>query len=332
MLLVIDGPEKAGKSTLAAALVHWWSDMYPEGSGTPPARIRKWSRLDDGRWAVDSVYRDALVEDSQYEGLVIWDRSWASEAVYAQLLNRNRRLGADPWLGEWLYGRGVVLKFILGGPDPSVMAGQLDEDDRVEGHGQDMAREQEAFVAYGRQYGWNIIGLTDRDRLPLDTLLRMVQLRVAEVATRDRRDPRAWCGPRDASVVFVGERGSNHDSMVGGWLPFSSRYTTSYGRLLGDAALRVGWTNAWDDQRGIFDAARLVIACGSTAGEWVGEVLSARGPGETMVEQVYHPAALYRWGRLRGEIPITEGRIRSAVGLFISVGEPSVARGEPTHA
>jgi nicotinamide riboside kinase len=332
MLLVIDGPEKAGKSTLAAALVQWWNTSYPEAAGTPVARIRKWSRLDDGRWAVDSVYRDALVEDSQYGGLAIWDRSWASEAVYARLLNRNRRLGADPWLGEWLYGRGVVLKFILAGPHPSIMAEALDDDDRVHGHGQDMAKEQRAFMEYGVQYGWNIIGTGHADRLPLETILRMVQLRIAEVASRDHRDPRAWCGPQRSPVVFVGERGSNYDSMVGGWLPFSSNYTSAYGRLLGDAALRVGWTNAWDDQRGIFDHARLVIACGATAAEWAREVRQDRAASATKVEQVYHPAALYRWGRLRDSIPSTERTIREMVSEYLPVGEPSMAQGEPVNA
>jgi hypothetical protein len=332
MLLVLDGPEKAGKSTLAAALVQWWDSAYPESGGTPRARVRKWSRLDDGRWAVDAVYRDALVEDADYGGLTIWDRSWASEAVYARLLGRQRRLGADPWLGEWLYGRGVVLKFILGGPHPSLMAEQLDDDDRAQGHGQDMAGEQRAFIRYGEQYGWNVIGATDRDRLPLPTLLRMVQLRIGEVASRDNRDPRQWCGPRDASVVFVGERGSNHDSMVGGWLPFSSRYTSAYGRLLGDTAFRCGWTNAWDDQQDIFRNAKLVIACGATASDWAREVKKAEAAGATKVEQVYHPAALYRWGRLAGQIPVTELQIRQQVGQFMVLDEPSVAQGEPVHA
>lgn len=332
MLLVIDGPEKAGKSTLAAALVQWWDSAYPEAAGTPRARIRKWGRLDDGRWARDVVYRDALVEDVEYGGLVIWDRSWASEAVYAKLLGRDRRLGEDPWLGEFLYGRGVVLKFILGGPHHSVLTSQLDEDDQVEGHGQDMAKEQRAFVQYGERYGWSVIGHTDRDRLPLPTLLRMVQLRIGEFASRDGRNPRQWCGPRQASVVFVGERGSNRDSLVGGWLPFSSEYTSRFGRLLGDTAFRVGWTNAWDDQREIFDNAKLVVACGATAYDWCREVKKERAAAATIVEQVYHPAALYRWGRLRDQIPVMENKIRQQVGQFMVVDEPSVAQGEPVHA
>lgn len=319
MLLVIDGPEKAGKTTLVAALKQWWDTAYPESGGTPRARVRKWGRLDDGKWTVDSVYRDALVEDATYEGLVVWDRSWASEAVYSGLLHRNRRLGTDPWLGEWLYGRGVDLKFILGGPHPSVTELDLDEDDHV--HNIDPRVEQAAFLAYARRWGWTVVGHTDRDRLPLSTLLNLIQLRVAAQSVR-QRDPRLWCGPREASVALVGERGSNKDSLVGGWLPFSSLYTTGYGRLLGSTAMRAGWTNAWDDQRQIFDSARLIIACGSSAFEWAREVQKVEQRDGTRVEQVYHPAALYRWGRLRPYIPAVEARIRELIQGLMPVDDP----------
>ena len=309
VVVVIDGPEKAGKSTLVESLRASVKVNFQE------TRVRKWGRLDDGRWAVDQVYAEALTEDTEYEGLVIWDRSWASEAVYAKLIGRNRRLGDDPWLGEWLYGRGVQLKFILGGPHPSVMTGQLDEDDRAEGHGQDMAREQQAFVEYGTKYGWHVIGHTDRERLPLDTLVRLVGTRIGGILGTANK-PREYCGPSGTSVVFIGERGSNNGNMPGGWLPFSSAYTTNYGRILGDAALRVGWTNAYNDRQNIFDHAHLVIACGRMAYEWAKGV-NSRVKGGTKVVRVYHPAALYRWGNLREKVGPTEAYIRELVGQYI---------------
>lgn len=174
MLLVIDGPEKAGKTTLIEALR---TRVILGGAETT---VRKWGKLDDGKWAVDEVYGVALDEDEAKPGLVIWDRSWASETVYGQLLNRDRRLAADPDLGDKLYGRRVKLKVILGGPSPAIMAGDRDAEDLPVAP----AQEQEAFVAYGRRYGWHIIGLTDRERLPMFTLVTAIRLQIEGVLSR----------------------------------------------------------------------------------------------------------------------------------------------------
>lgn len=171
MLLVIDGPEKAGKTSLIEALRTW---VTLKGE---PTKVRKWGKLDDGKWAIDEVYGFALDEDQLHPGLVIWDRSWASETVYGQLLNRDRRLAERPELGESLYGRRVQLKIILGGPSPAILMGDRTEDDLPVSP----AKEQEAFVAYGRQYGWHIIGLTDRERLPMFTLVTAVRLHIEGV-------------------------------------------------------------------------------------------------------------------------------------------------------
>jgi len=318
LLLVIDGPEKAGKTTLVSAL----ADQILLGGH--PTKIRKWGKLDDGRWTIDSVYAEALQVDSLYPGLVIWDRSWASEAVYGRLLNRDRRLAADPWLGEWLYGRGVDLKVMVGGPHPSVMTSVHDAEDLPV----EAAAEQSAFLEYAVRYGWTVIGHTNRERLPLDTLVHLMRLRISEAYARLPRDPRQWCGPREATAVFVGEEGPRADALVGGWLPFTSKYTTMYGRLLGNTAFHVGWTNAWDDQRQIFQHARLVIACGATAFEWAKEVKREQAAGATTVQQVYHPAALYRWGRLKDQIPETEYAIRTLIKMYLELDVPNEAHGE----
>jgi hypothetical protein len=311
VVVVIDGPEKAGKSTLIEAL------RSTVTVNDLPTKVRKWGRLDDGRWAIDCVYAQALIEDTAYKGLILWDRSWASEAVYGKLIGRDRRLAEDPWLGEWLYGRGIPLKFILGGPHPYILTEQLDADDKVEGHGQNMAKEKAVFLEYGLRFGWHIIGNTDRERLPLETLTTIISLQVANSAAQNL-NPRVYCGPPRATVVFVGEQGSKADNVPGGWLPFSSRYTTNFGRILGDTALRVGWTNAWDDRREIFQHARLVVACGSSAYDWAREVYNEDRLSGTRVEKVYHPAALYRWGRLRTNIAPTEVTIRHIVGQYIT--------------
>lgn len=305
MLLVLDGPEKAGKSTLTEAL------RTSVSLNNRETRVRKWGKLDDGKWAADWVYRDALEEDSAYPGLVVWDRSWASEAVYGQLLKRDRRLAADPWLGEWLYGRGVDLKYILAGPSPEVLTAAHDAEDLPV----EASVEQDAFVEYGIKYGWRVLPRTST-RTPVNQLMDILSSHVA-LAAGVRRDPKQWCGPREASVVFVGERGSTSENLIGGWLPFTSKYTTNYGRILGDAALRVGWTNAWDDQRQIFDTARLVVACGWTAYQWAKEVQRIQARSGVKIQQVIHPAALYRWGRYQPAIKPTEAEVLEMVAHYV---------------
>jgi hypothetical protein len=153
-------------------------------------------------------------------------------------------------------------------------------------------------------------------------LVSLVRLRIEE-ATRDKRDLAKWCGPISSPVVFLGERGSSWDSLPGGWLPFTSKYTTNYGRILGRTATLCGWTNAWDDQWQVFDKAQLVMACGDTAHRWAEEVIAQSGLGRTRVVKVPHPSALYRWGRYKDLIPRIEAHIRDCVGQYLPLGEPA---------
>jgi hypothetical protein len=317
VLVVIDGPEKSGKSTLIAALAAQLG---------PTTRIRKWSHLGDA-YDADKIYADALREDMAAPGVVLWDRSWACGVVYGTLLGRNNRITRDPWISEWLYGRGVDVKVILGGPHPSVLASARTSDDLPV----DPAEEQRAFVEYGRRYGWYVVPPTNTEyRFPL---LKLVQYVVDRIDAAPDRDPTAWCGPFGSSVVFVGERRSTAPGLPGAWLPFTSKYTTQYGRILGDAALRCGWTNMADDPRRIFDTAQLVVACGHHAAAWAKEVKAQSG-SSTRILGVLHPAALYRWGNLSKQRADVERTIHAAVGEYIPldpVGSPGNVA-SPTHA
>lgn len=320
-VIVLDGPEAAGKTSIIYVL-----KQTLELQTGLPVTVRKWGALDDGKWAVDRVYRDALVEDHNSPNVSLWDRSWASEAVYARLLGRDRRLGTDPWLGEWLYGRGVPLKYILAGPDPSVLEGRR-KARLAAGPSDDLptdpAEEQAAFYWYGTRYGWTTFGpwLVQPPTVVIAHRIIEDYHRLASA-----EDPRSGCGPADARVVFVGERSSQFDSLVGGWLPFSSTLTSKYGRLLGDDAMRCAWTNAWDDRRDLLEKARLVVACGMTAYQWVGIAYEERRFENSSLSQlmVPHPAALYRWGRYKDRIEevetLIQDRVRAALFEPAKVG------------
>jgi hypothetical protein len=319
VIIVVDGPEKAGKTTFIANLS---ANVQLNGR---PTRVVKWGKLDDGRWAIDSVYAAGLVEAAAWNGLTVWDRSWASEAVYGRLLNRERRLAADPWLGEWLYGRGVDLKLmLLGDPDPQVMRGDRTPDDLPV----DVVDEKRAFSEYGRRFGWQVHP-ENRTIAGTTRLVREVMVAINRYKWEGVFNPDLACGPNAApwmgpiDVAVVGEKGSLRESIPGGWLPFSTRLTEKYGRALGDDALRCVWTNAADNQVHVLYRARYVVACGQVAVDWVRQY---RTSNDTLL-YVPHPAALYRWGRLSDRIEEIERQLVLFVSRTLST---SGATGRPT--
>lgn len=73
MLIVIDGPEAAGKTTFI-------SQTFPN------AVRRPWGPVSSA-----TEYIKQLDADRSADHLVVWDRSWASEYVYNILMNRGRK-------------------------------------------------------------------------------------------------------------------------------------------------------------------------------------------------------------------------------------------------
>lgn len=301
-VIVLDGPEKAGKSTLAAAI------RARCDADSIPCRIRPWGPIPDG-WDTDARYAAALAEDSARPGVVVWDRSWLSESVYAHLLGRHRRLADDPWLGEWLYARAVPIRVVVRGPDPEALAAARTVDD-LPVH---PAAEQALYLEYAQLYDWFTVGDGKTRPDPDRTAASLVRLAACVPAW----DPTAYCGRPDARVVFVGDRPSTFASLPGGWLPFSSRYTTMYGRALGPNAFACGWTNASCEPAFIFEHARAIIACGRIAQAWVKEELRFRAESQfTSVINLPHPSALYRWGLLKPSVPVIDQTLRDTVASF----------------
>ena len=106
LLILIDGPEKAGKTTLINALQQALAIRY---YGTRQVFVEK-----QGQWFPDdSIIAGQVKCHTHDNSIYIWDRGWPSEEVYATLLNRERRAKRNPFLMEWLHGRATPLKFIL---------------------------------------------------------------------------------------------------------------------------------------------------------------------------------------------------------------------------
>lgn len=255
-ILVFDGPEKSGKSTLIESVRE-----RIEQHGRK-VRVRRWGPVDN-----DSVYARPLADDATWDGITIWDRSWVSEHVYSLLLARGRRLGENPWLGEWLYGRtiqNVGLGFIVSGPESRILEERRDNTDLPVSP----ALEQWNFVSYANRFGW--ILLNDTNYRPgshawtdvIDEIMLYVYL--ANKRSRKAFVPN-YCGPQDAEVIFVMNPVKSRGDQ---WLPFSRDADAIYGKMLGEDAFKCGWMEARGIPPNEIATAKVVVACGEAARKW----------------------------------------------------------------
>ena len=140
-ILVIDGPEKAGKTTLIQMMK----------AQEPALEVVKWYQPKwYGEYKAELIRALALPKGA----LVVWDRSWASDAVYSKLMPKvPRRFLANEEAGEAQLGRYVGyngLRVILGGPAAPVLAARRTADDLPVAP----LDEQRAFIEYGEKWGW----------------------------------------------------------------------------------------------------------------------------------------------------------------------------------
>lgn len=250
MLILLDGPEKAGKTTIANELarqlhgvvVHW------------------------GPCTTDRVYKQGLQEAVALRQPVIWDRGWPSEHVYSKMLGRGRRLESDLWLGEWLYGRAfqtLGVRAIIAGPPPTVLAALRTPDDL----NVDPAIEQRLFVEYGARFGYTVVHNEHTKEDVESTCLLLIHRAKQAVATWVPTPP-YWAGPANAPIVIVF---GTQQPRLGGldyWLPGTSTQCTEFARLFGDYGLQFGWTTCSTCPPAILRDRQLVVPVGRIASLW----------------------------------------------------------------
>jgi hypothetical protein len=277
MIVVFEGPEKAGKSSIISEVCSMLNDIHIS------TKVRKWGPVKPD----DRVYTPFIKKDALSDTVIIWDRSWCSEAVYATILNRKRRANDDPWLMEWLHGRAATLKFMVLPSYKYVNGDRRDATDLVT----DPMMEYMHFRDYALRYGWPIL-TNDFTQGSLQMNAHQV---IGEIINQMAHPqwyfcPPQYVGPNNARVLFVGEKRNVWGHYPGGWLPFTSPTTMQYARNLGDAnAMKFVWTNVGDIERKEVVGFDLVVACGNKAQDWV------RACGPKTVIALPHPAWLYRY-------------------------------------
>ncbi len=144
-ILVISGPEKAGKTTLIKQIQKEAIKLDIEMD------IRKQSGKAEPN---DAIYLVHIIEDLLRSdvSLVVWDRSWVAEYVYGHFFS-GRRLTFAPLIGEWFYSRFATGKWILLGPNDATLSKNRDSSDlNVPVH-----EERSLYRNYARTFNWNWI-------------------------------------------------------------------------------------------------------------------------------------------------------------------------------
>ena len=294
MIILVDGPEKAGKSTLIEELQLRLT-----------ATVRRWGPVSPD----DRVYAEPLLADARADHWVIWDRGWPSEHVYGKLLKRNRRLTDDPFLGEWLYGRAVQsrgLRVMLF-PDKIV---ELDARRDATDLPVSAYDEFLAYKWYAQTYGYTTL-TNDYTRIGLLHNIALIMADAKNLGANKWMNligPPTYAGPLDADIVFVGEKMGTAKGIPGAFLPFTSQLTTVVGRKLKHKALKFGWTNVGDVPEEFFEG-RVAVACGVVADGWLSKMGCPR-------ITIPHPAWLYRY-----ENRLTWARRETTDKLLTLIGE-----------
>lgn len=312
-VIVVDGPEKSGKTTFIEMLVDSLGPRTMVRHHGPPTFVE--GQPLDIRYSAE--LQADLANISQY---AIYDRCWASDSVYDKFLRRpGSRLAHDQFLGEWMYSRAVATVgarvMLLGPSDAHLYARRTPDDIPIPAH-----IERQAFQQYAEAWGWDRCMQTPKPSDMPMTVSDVIELaRRRALGLMDLRiGIRDYTGPSYPQVLFVGETTSRKDDLKGAFLPFSSRQSTAFAESLGLLALKCGWVSWLAATDELLSRARLIVTLGPGARDRVTEFRS-RGTSRAEVLDAHRPSWLYQWGAAAGLLAPTEIRVRRAVFRYLGL-------------
>lgn len=276
MLIIIDGPEKVGKSTLIRRLAEKCRPLH-----AVVVASRYPSDFDA------SIFRDAVRLGARSDTVVVMDRAWPSDVVYSALVRHSDAAVPDVWY-EWTLGLAAMtlgVRLVLA---PPTRLAPLDLVDHVV----DYDVERAAFVQYAKRWAWDVVD----DPVAVDAgdvLERCVSTyRSGPVAP-------AYAGSRHPTLVWVGEARNELSTEPLAWAPLSTRFwlqeLTKQLPEVTAAWPHVATTNAAD----LPNVAHLLQRHGTSVVAYGVEACHALHKAKIMHEPRVHPAAAYRWGRYR---------------------------------
>jgi hypothetical protein len=189
MIISIEGPEKAGKSTLVEEIL---TGFEPDMS-----RVVKQS----GRDGKDGFgYLHDFIAGLDSNTVDVWDRAWIGEYVYGRLLGQDRLFTTDPFLCEWIYGRlleGRGGKFVLLPVNPFKLAELRDETDLPV----NPIAEYDTFKNYAATWGYTVL---ENDYVGDEILYNAIDARRSVFVDVHKSPSTAYVGSRQPNLTFVG--------------------------------------------------------------------------------------------------------------------------------
>jgi hypothetical protein len=185
-------------------------------------------------------------------------------------------LAADPWLGEWLYGRAVQangLKVMVLGPTPDILKERRDNSDLPV----DPVLEQFLYSTYALRYRYLII-----EQQPVGASVAKIMTHYADsMHIGTRAFPSAYVGEPHAQAIVIGSRSK---AIISGdqQLPFSSQSGIAVGRLFGEYAFYLGWANAHECPPNYLRKAKVLITYGQKAYLWAKNYVVQEGSKQTI--------------------------------------------------
>jgi hypothetical protein len=249
MLVLVEGPEKVGKTTLIEALVPVLEKTFAKVEVTH-----------HGPWDPDdSIIAPMVKEHANDDILHIWDRGWGSEFVYATGLGRKRRANNNALLMEWLHGRAAIAKFSITGPAEELAARRDGTDLPI-----DVWREKVLFSELDWALGYTgFYNMYTPEGLQEIVLGMSAMIRYAA----DQHMPYVY-GTPTSPVCFVASQttGSKGDR----WMPLSDNASfMAITTALGNSALNCAYTFSHKGSPALLSKFKHIVTFGKEAADWV---------------------------------------------------------------
>lgn len=196
MLVVLEGVDSAGKSTLAEDM----TIKFTDNTRLDSVRIFHRGPLPASRDPFDEYMTSLTYDRMDKRSLTILDRWHVSELVYGPIYRGESRLSAYRWvyIEKWLQSIGAF-RLVVTAPD-SVIAKRVGErgDDYVKM--EDLTRINEAFVSWARQRrGWQLLDTSKR--FSVNDLL--VGARFMQQSVQKLDGLTSYIGPPDPQLLYV---------------------------------------------------------------------------------------------------------------------------------
>lgn len=183
-LVIFDGPEAAGKTTILDALMKEWGDN---------STMRSWGPRKSWLEYCGPLFDDLQACEEDPQLLIAWSRSWASRTAYNKLLSQGQSIPSEVTKElENIVIRSGGLLFLVTSPVSVLLERRLariERGDEKSDHQIEVHKELHEFQAYVRNRKWTTLsGALDVDH-NVRSIIHSLVLRNPECRMVLREEP-----------------------------------------------------------------------------------------------------------------------------------------------